>query len=338
MGCIVYLLIPIFFLVACKGSSSPTTSSSSTATLTVRSNQTISGYPHTIDYYIPSNAESVIIFLHGGGGAKESFANNLDIKNDSSTTNYSASPTGESWLITNKVMAVFPQGQHVAGQPLATTWSNYVMNSGANDVAFLQALVAFIKTDSGFSHITKFYLAGHSNGGMMANRMWCESPNTFDAYGALAGPPSSQLDAGGAHPCNPSTVKPYIGIVGNMDTQLQTSGNMNTATWSVRNYNGSSAAWVSSTVLNDLLYFTTRSTAKCSGSVSGPSTSGQLSTYTSCGNTLQEIIVSQITVSGQPSGGDHCLAISSGSGCVTTLTGDSGLDYKNALFNFFKLF
>ena len=46
----------------------------------VRANQTISGYPHTIDYYIPDNAESAVIFLHGGGGKKERFAANLEIK------------------------------------------------------------------------------------------------------------------------------------------------------------------------------------------------------------------------------------------------------------------
>jgi poly(3-hydroxybutyrate) depolymerase len=235
-------------------------------------------------------------------------------------------------------MAVFPQGQHVVGQPLATTWSNYVMSSGEDDVAFLQALVAAIKADGDFSHITKFYLVGHSNGGMMSNRVWCESPNTFDAYGALAGPPSTQLDSGGAHPCNPGVFKPYIGIVGDSDTQLQTAGNMGAANWSVKNYNGSSSAWVSPTVLNDLLYFATRVTAKCSGSVSGPVSSGQLSTYTGCANTLKEIIVSQTTISGQPSGGDHCIVISGGSGCVTTLAGVSGLDYKNTLFDFFKNF
>lgn len=331
-------LLLLLIITSCKNSSDAPPATNLSDTVTVNVNQNISGYTHNIDFYVPSNAESVIVFLHGGGGQKESFANNLGIKNDSTSSNYEVSTSGKSWLIDNRIMAVFPQGQHINGQPLATTWTNYVMNSGSNDVGFLQSLVASIKADTRYTKITKFYLVGHSNGGMMTNRMWCESPSTFDAFGALAGPPSTILGSAGAHPCNPSIYKPYIGVVGNSDTQLQTTGNMAVTNWTLSNYNGASSAWVSSTVLNDLLYFSTRTNAKCSGGVVGPSVSGQISTYTGCSDTLKEVIVSQITVAGQPSGGDHCIAISGGSGCVTTLAGDSGLDYKNILLNFLKNF
>lgn len=337
---IALLVILIFTITSCKlgGSQTAEPSPAPSETVSVRSDQTIAGFPHEIDYYVPSNAESALILLHGGGGRKESFANNLGIKNDSTTANFEVSASGKSWLINNKVMLVFPQGQHVPGAPLATTWNNYVMDSGEDDVAFLQSLVAAIQADSSLPHITKFYLAGHSNGGMMTNRMWCESPATFAAYGALAGPPSSQLGAGGAHPCNPAVAKPFIGIVGDTDTQLQTASNMTAPTWTLQNYNGSSPAWVTSTVLNDYLYLDERANAKCGGSASGPSTSGQLETYTGCSGTLKEIIVTQATIGGSPSGGDHCIEIQSGSGCVTTLAGATGLDYKTALFDFLKNF
>jgi poly(3-hydroxybutyrate) depolymerase len=327
-------------ILSCTGvvSSSDTNSPTPTPspTISVRSNQTISGHSHTFDMYIPSNAQSAVIFLHGGGGRKEGVANSLGIKNDSTSSNYSVSPSGESWLIANKVMFVFPQGQHVIGQPLATTWSNYVMDSGEDDVAFLQDLVAALQADSSLSAINKYYLAGHSNGGMMANRMWCESPNTFAAYGALSGPPSTQLDAAGLHPCNPSSVKPFLAIVGDNDLQLQTAGNMGAATWSLSDYNGSSAAWVSSTVLNDLLYFSNRVSAKCGGSVSGPVVSGQLSIYSGCSNDLEQIIVNQTVVSGTTSGGGHCL-VTSGS-CAVTLAPITDFDYKSVLFDFLKQF
>lgn len=331
----------ITVLAACSGSGGSSTGSAvSTPSVTVSSkaNQTITGFPHAIDYYIPSNAEYAVIFLHGGGGQKESFAYNLGIKNNSGSSDYEISDAGKTWLTDNKVLAVFPQGQHVTGMPAATTWNNYVMDSGKDDVAFLQNLVAALRADSSLPAVTKFYLVGHSNGGMMVNRMWCESPSTFAAYGALAGPPSSLLASTGAHPCHPAVFKPYIGVVGNTDTQLQTTGQMGATTWTLSSYNGGSPAWVSSTVLNDLIYFSSRTSAQCSGSPSGPSVSGQLSTYTGCSGTLKEIIVTQTTINGNPSGGDHCIAISSGSGCVTTLAGATGLDYKTTLFEFLKNF
>lgn len=328
------LLAICFFIYGCGNSSSGGVSLS--PTVTAKSDGTISGYPHKIDTYSTSDAKYAIIFLHGGGGKKERFAFNMGIKNDDTTGNYEISSSGQNWLRDNQVMAVFPQGQTIAGTSLAFTWNNRVMNSGENDVAFLQALVASIRSTS--PQITKFYLVGHSNGGMMANRMWCESANTFDGYGALAGPPSTQLASGGLYPCSPSVVKPYIGVVGDTDTALQTSGNMSAANWTLSQYNGASPAWVNSTVINDRLYHATRVSMKCGGGVGAPSVSGQLTTYTDCSNTLKFVVVAQTLVSGLPSGGDHCLDIASGSSCVTTLAGATGMDYKTLLFDFLKDF
>lgn len=336
-----YSLIGMLFLLsACGGGlNSPSSDATLPPFVSVRSDQTLSGYPHKIDYYIPSNAESTVIFLHGGGGKKESFAENLGIKNDSTNTNYAVSTGGENWLINNKVIAIFPQGQARPGSPLATTWNNYMMDSGQNDVAFLQALVTALKNDPTLPHTTKYYLVGHSNGGMMVNRMWCESPNTFDGFGALAGPPSTMLAAGGAHPCAPSVTKPYIGVVGNADTGLQTTGNMSASSWTLSQYNGSSPAWVNSTVINDKNFHTDRVAMKCGGSVGAPTVSGQLTTYSDCSGSVKFILISQAIISGNPSGGDHCLAEpAGGSSCVTTLAGETGIDYKTVLFDFLKQF
>jgi poly(3-hydroxybutyrate) depolymerase len=169
---------------------------------------------------------------------------------------------------------------------------------------------------------------------MMANRMWCESPGTFDGFGALAGPPSTQLASTGAHPCAPATVKPYIGVVGDSDTGLQTSGNMSASTWTLSSYNGASPAWVTSTVMNDKEYHGTRISMACGGSAGAPSTSGQVTTYSDCSDTLKFMVIAQTTINGSPSGGDHCLALTAGSSCVTTLAGDTGLDYKSIVMDF----
>lgn len=306
-------------------------------TIAIKSNQTIAGHPHAIDSYIPSNATSAIILLHGGGGQKEGFAYNLGLKSDDGDSSYALSTTGSEWLIANKVAAIFPQGQMVSGTLFSWTWNNYVMTSGEDDIDFLQDLVANLRSDPLFANVSKFYLAGHSNGGMMTNRMWCESPNTFDGYAALAGPPASALSSSGAHPCSPSIVKPYMAIVGDADSQLQTSGHMSDLTWSCANYNGSSPAWVSPTVLNEKLYHSNRVSMKCGGSVATPTTNGQLTTYSDCSGTLKLIVVSQTTIAGNPSGGDHCLLTING-GCSTTLAGATGLDYKTSIFTFLKEF
>lgn len=340
MKIIFHTFITVFFLatIACSKSSSTSSTdatSPAAATVTIRYNQTISGFPHKIDEYIPSNATSAIIFLHGGGGKKEGFAYNLGLKSTDDTSSYLLTSDGETWLKNNKVAVIFPQGQNRVA--LSWTWTNYVMDSGENDVSFLQNLKASLVADSLFANVTKYYLAGHSNGGMMTNRMWCESSTTFDAYGALAGPPSTELASTGAHPCSPSTVKPYMAIVGNADQQLQTSGQMNATSWSLYNYNSSSSAWVNGAVLNEKVYYSNRVSAKCSASVNSPTVSGQLTTYSDCSQSLKLVVVSQTTVSGSPSGGDHCL-LTVNANCTTTLAGATGLDYKTALFNFFKLF
>lgn len=106
------------------------------------------------------------------------------------------------------------------------------MTSGQDDMAFLQSLASYITTHY---HITNIYLAGHSNGGMMVNRVWCENPGLFKGYIAMSGPasdyyfvpppntpPTPPLNAAASQTaCNPTTVQPYLGIVGAQDAVLQ---------------------------------------------------------------------------------------------------------------------
>ncbi|MGE5085364.1 MAG: alpha/beta hydrolase family esterase [Bacillota bacterium] len=336
-------IVAVFLQTSCAKNGGDTPSggtTSSTPTVSVRANQTINGYPHKIDYYIPSNATAAVVFLHGGGGKKEGLENDLGIKNDSTTTNYTVSNSGQSWLLNEKIISVFPQGQTLDTYN-AWTWNNFVMISGQDDVAFLQALVASLKADSTLPPINKIYLVGHSNGGMMANRMWCQSPTTFDGYGSLAGPPSSHFAlVGGDQACTPSTVQPYIGIVGDSDRVLRSLGNMSAASWSITPVlTTSSATWVDAnpTVLNEKLFHSRRVNLKCGGTPAAPVTSGQLTTYSDCSNSVKLIVISQTTISGQASGGDHCLATPVAT-CTTTLSGATGLDYKTTLVDFLKAF
>jgi predicted esterase len=293
-----------------------------------------------IDYYIPNNATVAVIFLHGGGGTKESLEYSLGIKADSTATDYSLSSSGQSWLLSEQVMAVFPQGQTVAGANW--TWRNYVMDSGVDDVQFLQDLVSSIRSSTSLPHITKIYLVGHSNGGMMANRMWCESPDTFDGYAAFAGPPSVHLDpSSGSDPCSPTVIKPYLSIVGDHDTVLQTANESKAQDWVINPVLViQPAAWVDPVpmVMNDELFYPKRVTLKCATNTVNPTTvSGQITTYSDCSGSLKLEIIAQTTINGKPSGGDHCLLTLNGP-CVTTLTGDTGLDLKTEAVNFLKQF
>lgn len=313
--------------------------------VTVSANQTIGGYPHQIDYYAPTDPTVAVVFLHGGGGKKEGMANSLGIKTNTSTADYAVTSEGAAWLTRERVLAVFPQGQTLAGYN-GFTWSNYVMTSGQDDVAFLQSLVAAIAANTAFPNIDKFYIVGHSNGGMMANRMWCESPSTFDAYVSFAGPASVHLDPASTpsateHPCAPSVVQPYLGILGDSDTVLQTTGNMASATWTVTPVLrvGDPPTWVDDDpmLINEQLFHAKRAAMKCAATPAPATTSGQITRYSDCDGSVQFQLVMQATVNGSPSGGDHCLATLT-TPCQTTLRGATDLDYKQAAIDFLKQF
>lgn len=182
---------------------------------------TLPPFLHDIDIYATTGATKAIIFLHGGGGTNyhHAYELGLNLVNSYPTT----STINWAWLENQKILAVFPQGQSIAGN--GYTWSNHVMDSGQDDVAFLQTLAAYIKNRYAISDI---YLAGHSNGGMMANRMWCESSETFNGYIAIAGPLSSYYLT---TPCEPPILQPYYGIVGEKDNVLQVEGSRHEELW-----------------------------------------------------------------------------------------------------------
>ena len=154
--------------------------------------ETVGSFPHRIDMYVPKGATRAIVFLHGALGAKETFAYYVGVSGDRDTPTQDAA--NWDWLSEHKVIAVVPQGQHLPDVPRQTTWSNYVMDSGQDDVAFLRALAQELRERFGVKQVS---LIGHSNGGMMTNRMWCESPDTFDAFIALSGPASCAFSSPG---------------------------------------------------------------------------------------------------------------------------------------------
>ncbi len=212
------VLAPLVFSAACGDGGD----ASSQPTANVRTTN-VAGFPHEVDFYYVPGAVRAVVFLHGGGGRNYKLAYDLGLNSvDAPPTSATANA---AWLSSHKVLAVFPQGQSLPGGP--ATWDNHAMVSGQDDVAFLQDLAAYIESEYGISNI---YLAGHSNGGMMANRMWCESPGTFKAYISLAGPASSYYLS---TDCAPTSARPYFGIVGEQDDVLQVTGNWTAQTWKI---------------------------------------------------------------------------------------------------------
>lgn len=248
--------------------------------VTLESNVTLPGFPHEIDFYHTSVANKVVVFLHGGGGQKYGVAFSLGLNL------INAPPTAASvnwgWLNQNMILAVFPQGQTIYRS--AYTWNNHYMDSGQDDVAFLKTLADYIRARYG---VTDIYLAGHSNGGMMANRIWCEAPDTFKGYISMAGPASGYY-LSASTPCAPSVAKPYYGIVGEQDNVLQVTGNWAAPTWQ-SNPLLTTPAHVDTTLIGEWSQHITRSGLMCneSPSLAGNVSDGAVETWRNCNGRLK---------------------------------------------------
>ncbi len=181
------------------------------------------GFPHEMDVLIPPNRNdetTLLVLLHGGGGQKAHYAHGLGIKKNKEKDYYDTDPLSENgynlqYLIDNNLALVFIQGKSPdENLESARTWNNNVMDSGQDDVGLLKRVAWLAKEQYGFK---KVVLGGHSMGGVMTNRMWCEASESYDAFVSTAGPISpTQWDS-----CNPKQIKPYLHITGTNDRILQ---------------------------------------------------------------------------------------------------------------------
>ncbi len=246
---------------------------------------TVAGFPHAVNVYRTAGATRAIVLLHGGAGDLNAVAYQMGLNGSVTTT--TAASINWAWLHAHQVMLVIPQGQHIASNPGATTWSNHAMTSGQDDKAFLQALAARVRSEYGLTDLT---LMGHSMGGVMTNRMWCESAATFNRYVSLAGPASSAFSQP-ATPCAPgSAAPPYLGIIGDSDEVMQTAGAWDAATWTVNPavVASSREAWVNAVMLGEFRQQQARTALACGGTLdAGAFTSaGNVDTWQSCGGRL----------------------------------------------------
>lgn len=187
----------------------PATTTTTTTGNVLEVGSTISGFPHKIDTYRPVGATRAVVYLHGNGGTSGSLAYTLGF---SKTAVPSDKTVVWDWLTTKGVIAVLPQGQAAPGST-TPTWSNYLNNSGQDDVAFLKALVANVKARYGVSEVA---LAGYSAGGVMTGRMWCEAAGSYKSFVSIAGPMMSGTGTGVT--CAPAVTAPYFAMLGAKDT------------------------------------------------------------------------------------------------------------------------
>jgi len=141
----------------------------------------------------------IFIVLHGGLG------NGYYVARQTGVMNY---------VDRNKFIAVFPEGENAHWNDGRST-----MSSGPDDVAFLRELVSSIAQKS-VGDPTRVFIAGISNGGMMAQRMACDAADVVTAIGAVA----ANMPADLIHRCRPSRPVPVVLFNGTGDRIMPWSG------------------------------------------------------------------------------------------------------------------
>ncbi|MCS0494074.1 hypothetical protein NVS89_03120 [Ancylobacter sp. MQZ15Z-1] len=145
---------------------------------------TVGGLKRTYTLYRPARGggpKPILMVLHGGGGDGSRIARQ----------------TGFARYVDKMgFIAVFPDSG-------GSQWNDgrETTRSSRDDVAFLVALIRKVAAEEG-GDAGRVFVAGASNGGMMAQRLVCEAAGSVTAAGiAIANLPSAL--AGGCHPARP---------------------------------------------------------------------------------------------------------------------------------------
>ena len=137
--------------------------------------------------HMPPQAASgplpVLLSLHGGGG---------NARQQRQGTGMDAAADRDGYI------AVYPNGSGRLGERLLT-WNagdccGYAQREGVDDVAFIAELLDDLARRAAIDP-RRIYVAGHSNGGMMAHRLGEALPQRIAAIASVAG---AHIPAGGA--------------------------------------------------------------------------------------------------------------------------------------------
>lgn len=130
----------------------------------------------------------LVIFLHGAGGSANQAMRQTNLTGLADRAGF---------------LAVFPEGLGPEGGQTWNAWMccGFARDTKVDDVGFLDALISRLKSD-GFSGPMidgrRIYLAGFSNGAMLASRFALERPGVAAAIAVVSGTLPCDLDPPGA--------------------------------------------------------------------------------------------------------------------------------------------
>ena len=99
----------------------------------------------------------------------------------------------------------------------AGTCCGAAADAQVDDVAFVRALVAKVKSEEVCVDETRIFGVGHSNGGMLAHRLGCEMADVFAAIASVSGAMADVQDKERRFLCSPSRPVSVLEIHGNAD-------------------------------------------------------------------------------------------------------------------------
>jgi polyhydroxybutyrate depolymerase len=157
------------------------------------------GRTRAFEMYVPPTAPRplpVVLVLHGGKSTAEQMRRYTDF---------------DSLAAREGILAVYPQG-------IGGSWNDgrrelETLNAraaDADDGEFLLALIDIL-VDRGLADPKRIYVAGISNGGMMALRLACEHPERIAGAAVVAANQPEGID------CNPTTAVPIVFFYGTKD-------------------------------------------------------------------------------------------------------------------------
>jgi polyhydroxybutyrate depolymerase len=155
---------------------------------------------------LPKKPVPLLVLLHGGFGNADAF---------SESTGFNEIAEKEKFVI------VYPQGVGIRLAPRHRVWNagkccGIAREENVDDVAFVNLVVREAMKKVSLDP-KRIYLAGMSNGGMMAYRLLCESPDLFAAVAVVSG--SLVVDQ-----CTKGRKVPLLHVHGSADTHVPFSG------------------------------------------------------------------------------------------------------------------
>ncbi len=164
---------------------------------------------------LPQEVLALVFALHGSDGEASRFEAQTGFDEVSDT---------------NGFLVVYPAGLDLpSGGGTSRSWNageccDPASSAGVDDVAFLVKLLDTLESRYPVDP-RRVYVAGHSNGAFMAQRLGCERPDRFRAIASVAGALSSST-------CAPLQAVPMLQIYGTADQNVApSSGRASVDTW-----------------------------------------------------------------------------------------------------------